>query len=299
MDRLEAMAIFVAVVEGGSLAFAARTLGRSPASVTRAVAQLEAAAGERLLERTTRRFSVTEAGTRHVASYRSILEQVTQLVGAEQDQAVQGTVVITAPELFGRLHVMPVVESFLKLYPDVQVRVLLLNRVVDLVGEGVDVAFRLAELPDSTLKVIKIGEVRPLICAANAYLDRHGSPEHPSDLQHHSCIGLNDAGAQELWRYSEPKAPHRTRSVRVTCRLSVNSAAAAIAAAERGLGIVRPLSYQVEHQIADGCLVALLSQYELRPVPINMVLQPGCRRQGALRAFIEYAAPLLRKSAAP
>lgn len=295
MDRLEAMAIFVAVVEAGSLASAARKLGRSPASVTRAVAQLEATASERLLERTTRRFSVTEAGARHVATYRLMLDELGRLEEATQDAEVHGNIVITAPELFGQLHVMPVVESFLDIYPDVQVRVLLLNRMVDIVGEGVDVAVRLADLPDSSLKAIKIGEVRPLICAAPSYLAQRAPPAHPSELQDHWCIGLNEAGTQELWRYRENTASRRTRAVRVTCRLSLNSAAAAIGAAERGMGIVRPLSYQVERQVANGALVVLLREYELESVPVHLVLHPGKSTRGAVRAFIDHAVPLLRR----
>lgn len=291
------MSIFVAVVQAGSLASAARKLGRSPASVTRAVAQLEATAGERLLERTTRRFSVTEAGARHATTYKLMLDELDRLADPTQDVEIHGTVVITAPELFGRLHVMPVVESFLEIYPSAQVRVLLLNRMVDIVGEGVDVAVRLADLPDSSMNAIKIGEVRRLICAAPSYLAERAPLAHPSELQNHRCIGLNEAGAQELWRYRENTPARRTRSVRVTCRLSLNSAAAAIKAAEHGMGLVRPLSYQVERQVADGSLVVLLREYELEPVPVHIVFQPGKSAARAVRAFIDHAVPLLRRRA--
>ena len=295
MDRLEAMSIFVAAVEAGSLAAAARRLGRSPASVTRAVAQLEATAGERLLDRTTRRFAVTEAGARHATAYMAVLDELGRLDHPAQEAEIHGSIVITAPELFGRLHVMPVVESFLEAHPHVQVRVLLLNRMVDLTGEGVDVAVRLADLPDSSLSAVKLGEVRPLICAAPAYLERHPAPDHPSGLQHHVCIGLNEAGTHELWRYRESPSSRRVRSVRVACRLSLNSAAAAITAAERGLGLVRPLSYQVARQIADGSLVAVLQRYETEPVPVHMVFQPRKTASRATRAFIDHALPLLKR----
>lgn len=295
MDRLEAMSIFVAVVDAGSFAAAARKLGCSPASVTRAVAQLEATAGERLLERTTRRFSVTEAGARHVTTYKLMLDELDRLEHPAQDVEIHGSVVITAPELFGRLHVMPVIESFLETYPRAQVRALLLNRMVDIVGEGVDVAVRLADLPDSSMNAVKIGEVRRLICAAPSYLAERAPLEHPSELQNHWCIGLNEAGTQELWRYRENSSTRRIRSVRVTCRLSLNSAAAAIKAAERGMGLVRPLSYQVERQVANGSLVALLQEYELEPVPVHMVFQPHRSAGSAVRAFIDHAAPLLRR----
>lgn len=296
MDRLEAMSIFLAVVEEGSLAAAARRLGCSPASVTRAVARLEAIAGERLLERTTRRFAISEAGARHAAAYRVILAEFAQLEARSQDAVVSGSVVVTAPELFGRLNVMPVVENFLAAYPQTEVRSLFLNRMVDLVGEGVDVAVRLATLPDSSLIAIKIGEVRRLTCAAPRYLAERPRLEQPADLMNHWCIGLNEAGAQELWRYRERPPGRRVRSVRVTCRLATNSAGAAIDAAERGLGIVRPLSYQVETQIAQGSLIPLLEAYEPEPVPVSLVFRP--QRGGnscAVRAFIDYAVPRLRQ----
>lgn len=296
MDRLEAMSIFVVVVEAGSLAAAARQLGCSPASVTRAVAQLEAAAGERLLERTTRRFNVTEAGSRHLTAYKVMLDELERLDHRERDVEVHGTVVITAPELFGSLHVMPVVESFLEAHPLTQVRVLLFNRIVDLVGEGVDVAIRIADLQDSSMHAIKIGEVRQLICAAPSYLDTHPPLTHPSELQDHWCLGLNEAGTHELWQYRNSASSRRTRSVRVTCRLSINSAGAAIKAAERGLGLVRPLSYQVQRQIADHTLVRVLHKYELEPLPVHILFWPRKSASIAVRAFIDHAAPLLKRA---
>lgn len=296
MDRLQAMSIFIAVVESGSLAAAARKLGCSPASVTRAVASLEATAGERLIERTTRRFAVTEAGVRHLAAYRLVLDELAHLQAQSRDADIGGSVVITAPELFGRLQVMSVVESFLASHPRTRARVLLLNRVVDLVGEGIDVAVRLADLPDSSMTAIRVGEVRRLTCAAPAYLAKRILPTHPSDLQDHWCIGLNEAGAQELWRYCEVGAARRVRSVRVDCRLALNSAGAAIEAAECGMGIVRPLSYQVERQIAEGSLVTLLEQYEPDPIPVHLVFPPRRGDGGAVRAFIDYAVPLLRRA---
>lgn len=296
MDRLEAMTIFLAVVDEGSLAAAARRLGCSPASVTRAVALLESISGERLLERTTRRFAVTEAGARHAATYGVILSELSQLKASSQDAVLTGSVIITAPELFGRLNVLPVVESFLAAYPQTEVRFLFLNRMVDLVGEGVDVAVRLATLPDSSLIAIKIGEVRMLTCAAPSYLAEHAPPEQPADLIKHRCIGLNETGSQELWRYCELPPARRVRSVRVTCGLTTNSAGAAIDAAVRGLGIVRPLSYQVNNQIAQGSLVSLLENYEPEPVPVSVVFRP--QRGGnsrAVRMFIDHAVPRLRE----
>lgn len=296
MDRLDAMATFLAVVDAGSLAGAARRLACSPASVTRAVARLETMSGERLLERTTRRLAVSEAGVRHASVYRVMLAEFALLAARSRDAVVSGNVVITAPELFGRLNVMPIVESFLAAYPQTEVRTLFLNRMVDVVGEGVDVAVRLAALPDSSLTAVKLGEVRRLTCASPRYLAECAHPEQPKDLMSHWCIGLNEAGAQELWPYREHPSGRRVKSVRVACRLTTNSAGAAIDAAVRGLGIIRPLSYQVETQIAQGSLVPLLEAYEPEPVPVSVVFRPqGGGNFGAVRAFIDHAVPRLRE----
>jgi len=296
MDRLEAMTIFLAVVDEGSLAAAARRLGCSAASVTRAIARLESGAGERLLERTTRHFSVSEAGARHAAAYRTVLAELARLKAAPHDTEIGGSVVITAPELFGRLHVLPIVDSFLTTYPKTEVRTLLLNRVVDMVGEGVDVAVRLAPLPDSSLTAVRTGEVRRLTCAAPQYLAERAPPERPADLLQHWCIGLNEAGAQELWCYREPAPSRRVRSIRVFCRFTTNSAGTAIDAAVRGLGIVRPLSYQVEKQLAQGTLVSLLEDYEPEAVPVSVVFRPHSGGNWpAVRKLIDHAVPRLRE----
>lgn len=294
MDRLDAMALFVAVADRGSLAAAARQHGCSPASVTRAVARLETEAGQQLLVRSARRFAVTDAGAHHLLVYRMMLAEFAQLKEGHQSNDIQGDLVITAPELFGSLKVMPIVEDFLERYPGVRVRMLLLNRLVDLVSEGVDMAIRLAHLPDSALKAIKLGEVSRLTCAAPAYLANHPAPDTPADLISHLCIGLNESGGQELWRYRENRGQRKVRSVRVSCRLALNNAAAAIAAAQRGHGVVRALSYQVERHIAEGTLIPLLQPYETDPLPVHLVFQSGQFEGGAVRAFINFAVPLLR-----
>lgn len=296
MDRLEAMSIFLAVVDEGSLAAAARRLGFSPAKVTRAVAHLEEISGERLLERSTRRVAISEAGIRHAGTYRSVLSELAELEARARNTTITGNVVVTAPELFGRLKVMPVVHTFLAAHPHTGLRLLLLNRMVDLVGEGVDVAIRLAKLADSSLVATKVGEVRRLTCAAPSYLAEHSKPRQPGDLVEHSCIGLNAGAEHALWPYRDPAAGGRLRSVRVSSRLGTNSVATAIDAAVRGLGIVRPLSYQVQRELAEGSLVCLLEAYEPEPVPVNLVFMPQRGRHGgAVRAFIDHAVPQLRQ----
>jgi len=293
MDRLDAMALFVAAIEEGSLARAARRSGRSPAAVTRAVALLEREAGETLLLRSTRKLSLTSAGERHAAVWTDVLQKLSEIEPA-LGAPLHGSMLLTAPELFGRLKVLPVLESFLAEHGRVAARLLLVNRVVDLVGEGVDLAVRLAPLPDSALSAIRLGEVRTLVCASPAYLARAGLPLNPQDLARHDCIGLNADGDAELWGFAGGGEGGRTRSVRVTTRLSVNNAAAAIDAALRGHGVIRARSYQVGDHIAGGQLVRLLAAFEPAPTPVHLLFHPDRARRGGLRAFIDHAVPLLR-----
>jgi DNA-binding transcriptional LysR family regulator len=296
MDRLDAMALFVAAVEEGSLAAGARRHGRSAAAVTRAVALLERYAGETLLLRSTRKLSLTAAGDRHLAIWREVLAKLREAMPAGAGGQLQGTIVLTAPELFGRLKVMPLVETFLAQHEQVAARLLMVNRLVDLIGEGVDLAVRLAPLPDSTMAAIKVGEVRTLLCASPEYLSRAGCPKTSRDLAAHDCIGLNAEGEAELWSFGFAAGEReRLRSVRVRTRLSVNNAAAAIDAALRGHGLVRVRSYQVTGHLAGGHLVCVLPNLEPPPTPVNLVFQPDRARKGPLRAFIDHAVPALRR----
>jgi DNA-binding transcriptional LysR family regulator len=191
---------------------------------------------------------------------------------------------------------MPLLETFLQRHPRVAARVLLVNRLVNLVGEGVDLAVRLAPLPDSTLTAVKVGEVRTLLCASPDYLERAGSPTAPNELEHHDCIGLNAEGDGELWAFGmATEQGMRVRSVRVHTRLSINNAAAAIDAALRGHGIIRARSYQVVGHIAAARLVRLLPDFEPPPTPAQLLFPPDRARRGVVRAFIEHAVPALKR----
>jgi DNA-binding transcriptional LysR family regulator len=299
MDRLDAMALFVTAVDEGSLAAAARRHGRSAAAATRAVSLLEGLAGESLLLRTTRRLRLTAAGERKVAVWREVLAKLDEKSGEPAGSPVRGSIVITAPELFGRLKVMPILETFLAGHPGISARVLMLNRMTDLVGEGIDLAVRLAPLPDSSLAAIKLGEVCRFVCASPAYLSRMGTPTNLHDLDQHDCIGLNAEGDRELWSFSVPSTDRsRTRSVRVGTRLSLNSAGAAIDAALRDHGVVRALSYQVAELLAKGRLIRLLSDFEPPATPVHLVFHPVRAKSGALRAFIDHVVPQLRQELA-
>ncbi|MCM8732511.1 LysR family transcriptional regulator [Hephaestia sp. GCM10023244] len=296
MDRLDAMALFVTAVDEGSLAAAARRHRRSPAAVSRAVTMLEELARTTLLLRSTRRLSLTPAGAQHVATWREVLLKLDDIGAERDDTALGGEVVFTASELFGRLAVMPVVEQFMQKHPEISVRAILDNRIVSLVGEGVDVAIRLAHLPDSTLTAIRIGQVRVVYCASPEYLEVHGRPEVVRDLERHMCIGLSADSDAELWPF-RAAAEHKGsgRSVRVQTRLSVSNQAAVIDAALRGQGIICAQSYQVVDHLVAGRLVSVLAEVSPAPVPAHVVFQANRAKRGARRAFIEHIVTDLKR----
>lgn len=282
-------------VEEGSLAASARRHGRSPAAVTCAVALLERYAGETLLLRSTRKLGLTAAGDRHLAIWRDVLTKLREIEPQNSAGSLRGAIVLTAPELFGRLKVMPLLEEFLWDHAKVAARVLMVNRVVDLIGEGVDLAVRLAPLPDSTMTAIRVGEVDTFLCASPEYVKRAGLPLAPDDLERHDCIGLNAEGDGELWSFGlASERGTRVRSLRVTTRLSINNAAAAIDAALRGQGVIRARSYQVAEDIEAGRLVCLLPRFEPPPTPVHIVFYPDRARRGVLRAVIEHIVPKLK-----
>jgi DNA-binding transcriptional LysR family regulator len=293
MDRLDAMAMLVAAVDEGSLAKAARKLGRSPASITRGVALLEARAGERLLHRTTRSLKLTEAGTAQVAIYRQVLDQLAQT--DRESDVLGGKLTVSAPELFGQRKVMPILAAFLNDHPGVTARVLLLNRVVDMVEEGVDLSLRIARLQDSVLTAVRLGTARRLVCASPEYLAHAGEPQEPGDLAAHACINLQVGGGHEAWQLrTRPTSPSRLRTVPIGSRVSVNNQATALDMALRGNGICHPLSYQVADEIREGRLVRLLQDYEPDPVPVHFVFHPSQRQGGIVRSLVARAAPILR-----
>lgn len=296
MDRLDAMALFVSAVDEGSLAAAARRHGRSRAAVSRAVGLLEHNAGTTLLLRSTRNLSLTSAGEHHLAIWREVLLKLGEVEPDRFDASLSGRIVFTAPELFGRLIMMPVVETFLQTHPQVTVNALLRNRVTNLMGEGIDLAVRLAPLPDSTLMARKVGEVRVLYCASPQYLSERGSPVTPSDLEGHDCIGLNAASEAELWPFmAVGERKNGVRSLRVQTRVSVDYQAAVIDAALRGQGIIFARSYQVAEHIASGRLVPLLSDFEPPAVPAHILYPADKYQRGVVRSFIEHLVSVLKK----
>lgn len=307
MDRLDAMSLFLTIVQEGSLAGAARKAGCSTATVTRAVALLETRLGQRLLHRSTRRMRLTEAGHEQLALYRRVLAELSGSgleqtgvpeIGASPAPGLTGRIGITAPELFGRRAVMPVLDGFLAEHPAVRARALLLNRVVDLAEEGIDVAVRFASLADSGLIAVRLGDVHRLVCASPSYLAHAGVPVHPKDLAGHDCIGTEDGNERLSWRFANRQAQGRAISVALHARSALNSAGAAIDTALRGGGLCRPLSYQVADHLADGRLISVLTAFEPQPIPVHLVFHPIPARHAVLRAFVDYAVPRLREDLA-
>ncbi|MFG1300739.1 LysR family transcriptional regulator [Xanthobacter sp. V3C-3] len=296
MDRFDAMTAFVRAMEEGSLARAARRLGRSPAAVTRAVAQLETHLGTRLLHRSTRALRLTEAGERYLASCRAILAELAEadLLAAGERTAPRGVLSVTAPAVFGRLHVAPVMEDLLDVHPDLAVRLLLLDRVASLVDEGLDAAVRIGPLPDSSLVAVRVGAVRRVVCASPAYLAARGRPATPAELAGHGVISFSQITETDGWAFAAGPSGGARRTVQVAPRFRVNGAEAAIAAAVRGRGITRVLSYQVEEDLAAGRLVLLLEAYEGAPLPVHVVYPAARLPVARLRAFVDVAVPRLR-----
>ncbi len=284
MDQLQAMRAFLGVAERGGFSNAARALRLSPAAVTRAVAGLEAELGLALFNRTTRSVRLTERGALYAERCRRILAEIEDAgrVVRGEDAAPRGLLSVTAPVLFGRLRVLPAVEQLMAAHPDLAVRLTLLDRMTHMVEEGFDVAVRIGALADSALIAIPIATVRRVLVASPAYLAEAGTPRSPADLKRHRIVCFEGVGATNEWRFG----PEARQAVTVTARLSLNSADAAIASAERGQGITRALSYQVEASLEAGRLQRLLPEFEPPPVPVSVVYQAARQGHPSIAAFV-------------
>lgn len=283
MDRLEAMAMFLKAVDEGSLSAAAREMGVPTPTLSRKVADLEARLGAQLLTRTTRKLALTDAGITYAAEARRILEQVedAERQVAGEFTTPKGELVVTAPTFFGRLHVLPVVADFLERYPEVDVKLALGDRVVDLIDNQIDMAVRIGELPDSGLIATRIGTMRSVVCASPAFLDRYGVPQTPADLE-----GLP-------FLATPLQAATLTRRPRL-----IAPAEAMIEAAIRGIGFARPRHYQAAAAIEAGTLRLLLESFEPEPAPIHLIHAPRGQMPLKMRRFLDFAAPRLRASCA-
>ena len=293
MDRLQAMTTFVAVVDSGGFASAARKLNLSPPVVTRAVAELEERLGLRLLTRTTRFVRVTDAGARFAEDCRRILAEIDEAETAATGTHAtpRGTLTLTAPVLFGQLYVTPILVSYLQRFPEVDAECLFVDRVVNVVEEGIDVAVRIGELPDSSLQAVRVGRVRRVLVASPAYLQAHGVPRRPQDLAGHTIASAAGVNPVSEWRFTDAGKPLVQR---VQPRMRTTTNDSAIAAALAGLGITRLLSYQVAAHVRGGALQVVLEDYESAPLPVHVVHHEGRRTTQKVRAFVDLAVERLR-----
>lgn len=289
MDRLEAMEIFVAVVETGSFTGAGRRLGIPLASVSRKIGELEDYLGSRLLTRSTRRLDLTAAGEAYVADCKRILQETgdAERKASGEYATPKGELVIAAPIVFGRLHVLPIISAFLETYPEISIRLVLSDRNAQLLDDHIDLAVRIGTLPDSAMIATQVGAVRRVVCGSPDYFAAHGSPQKPEDISKLAVIAFEPFGAATTWAFGDKAVALRTR-------LSVNTAEAALDAAIAGTGVTRVLSYQAARPIAEGRLLRVLERYEPAPIPVSILHA----RQGPLplkmRSFIDFAAPRLR-----
>jgi DNA-binding transcriptional LysR family regulator len=300
MPRAEDIAAFIEVAERGSFAEAARRLGRSPAAMTRAVAELEARLGVRLLTRTTRAVALTEAGRQFLAGAKRVLADLDEIerAAAGEGTAPRGELRVTAPILFGRLHVLPIALEFLRRFADVSVALRLLDRPVDLVEEGLDLAVRIGALAESSAVATRVGAVRHIAVAAPGYLARRGTPRAPADLGAHAIVafaGIAGIAGVERWLF---QGEHGEASIAIKPRLIVTTAEAALDAARGGFGITRVLSYQAADDIARGSLVRLLPADEGDDIPIHVMYPGGRHPPPKLRAFLDFTVPRLRRRCA-
>lgn len=286
MDRLDELQVFLAILEAGSMAAAAQKLRRSPSAVTRILAALEERVGLRLFERSTRRLTPTSEGQRLAEGARRLLADYDTAIQEHQGTTPRGLLRVTAPTVFGRRHMAPVVTAFLMRYPDIQVELILNDRNMDLIDNGIDVALRIGELESSGLVARRLGVVRRVTVASPDYLARHGMPATPEELVRHELIlGTAVRGLAE-WRY---RTDGREQVVRFTPRLQMNDVEGVLSAARAGFGIARALSYQAAPDVQAGSLRLLLSAFEPEPLPVHLVF-PGARHMAPrVRAFVDFA----------
>jgi DNA-binding transcriptional LysR family regulator len=292
MSRLHAMQVFVRVAETGGFAEAARQLNMSPPAVTRAVAALEDVIGTRLLTRTTRSVKLTEPGARYLEDCRRILADIDEAEAAASGSYTTptGVLTVTASVLFGNHYIMPILTEFLDANPLVNGRAVFVDRVVNIIDEGVDVAIRIGHLPDSSYSAVRVGSVRRVVCGSPAYFDRHGMPQTPGDLVDHRIIASSGSWSSVDWRFGKDEKI----GVTVRPRLSCSTYEAIIGAAVQGWGLARPLSYQIGPALEAGTLQTVLSDYEIEPLPVHVVHPEGRRAAAKVRSFVDLVVDRLR-----
>ena len=294
MDRIDAMKVFVVALDEGSLAGAGRKLGRSPAAVSRAIAFLEAHVGAELLHRTTRSIRLSEAGERYAAACRRVLAELDEAdnVAGGERAAPRGTLTLSAPVISGEMVLRPILDAFLDAYPTVSARLMLVDRAVNLIDEGVDVALRIGELADSSMVATRIGEVRRVVVAAPRYLKQNPRIEEPGDLAKHQIITM--AHLPNSWTFPPLAGSSMPRTVQVTPRLVTNSIRGAVASAAGGRGVALFFLYQVSEQVQNGELEIVLAGHEPAALPVHVITPQGRLSVPKVRAFLDFAVPRLR-----
>ncbi|WP_299211733.1 LysR family transcriptional regulator [uncultured Tateyamaria sp.] len=292
MDRIQSLEVFIAVAEAESFAEGARRVGLSAPSATRGINSLEARLGARLFTRTTRRVRLTEVGQAYLEDARHILDQMQAADDAAKGAATNpvGRLRITCSNEFGRIYVAPILTEFLDTHPGVSADVLMVDRIVNMVEEGFDLAVRIGELPSSGLAAVRVGQVRRIVCGTPGYFEANGIPQTPADLQKHQIVAASPVSPTNEWRFGQDMQD----GVRISPRLTVSSVATAISVTKRSWGICRVLSYQVGPDLQDGTLQTVLEEFEPAPLPIHLVHVEGRRAPAKIRTFIELAKDRLR-----
>lgn len=298
MDRLDAMKVFVVVVDEGSLAAAGRKLGRSPAAVSRAIAFLEQRAGSKLLYRTTRSIKLSEEGERYVASCRRVLAELEEADStAAGGRAVpRGTLSLTAGIFIGEVLLLPIVEAFLDANPMVSVRLMLFDWWANLFDEGIDLALRIGELADSSMVATRVGDVRRVVVAAPSYLKSHPPIKQPSDLARHQMITM--AHIPSSWTFPSARGSSALQTVQFAPRMVFNCVRPVLISALGGRGVARVFSYQVAEHVRRGELEIVLADHEPSPLPMHLVSPHGRLSVPRVRAFVDFAIPRLKRHCA-
>jgi DNA-binding transcriptional LysR family regulator len=295
MDRLEAMSALLAVSEAGSISAASRKLKVPLATISRKVSELEAHLNVRLLMRSNRQITLTDAGRLFVAASRRILQELGDAereVSGEQ-KVLKGELVLSAPIALGRFHLLPVVADFLKDYPSMDVRMMLADRRLNMIEDHIDIGLRVGDLQDFSLVAKKVGTVRRMVCASPSYLRRRGTPKNPDDLKDHDCITFENTLSAQTWSLNVGKTE---KPFPIHSRLIVSTAEAAADAAVAGIGLTRMLNYQIAAQLREGTLKLVLESFRSPPKPVHLIYEAGRHLPLKIRTFLDYASPRLRRS---
>jgi DNA-binding transcriptional LysR family regulator len=294
MDRLEAMSVIIAVTETGSISAASRRLKAPVATVSRKVAELESRLRAQLFQRTSRRMTLTDAGRSYINACKRIIEQVDD---AEREvsgeyRLPKGELTVTTPWGLGHTHVLPLAVEFLEAYPEISLRLLMTDRVVNTTEENIDIAIRVAVLPDSNMVATRIGSIRIVVCGSPSYLKTHGEPKDLSDLADHNCITIDDYTTPSAWKFVRGR---NARVAPIKSRLCVNTSEAAVLAAIEGAGLARVMSYKMDAAKAAGKLDIVLEEFEPQPIPVHIIFTPRKPVPIKLRAFLNWMTPRLKE----